>query len=147
MTSFKRGYNVILRSCFRPKSQHLKWALTTFVNAQVEKRCVSVLISLNVRLIETLGQNADPKRTIHGSNVECFASRRRRCLGPKKPCVGIARNVEFRLLFATPVHRTGVYMTSFRTWIIIPDFAFMLPPDWQHIFSNFVRNGTFQRAL
>ena len=40
MTSFKRGYNVILRSCFH---QNQRFALTTFVNAHVWAFWIGVL--------------------------------------------------------------------------------------------------------
>ena len=55
MTSFKRGYNVILRSCFH---QNQRFALTTVVNAHPWATFMLILR----RRIETLIQNADPKR-------------------------------------------------------------------------------------
>ena len=55
MTSFKRGYNVILRSCFH---QNQRFALTTIVNAHFWAAFMLILR----RRFETLIQNADPKR-------------------------------------------------------------------------------------
>ena len=55
MTSFKRGYNVILRSCFH---QNQRFALTTIVNAHF---WAAFMLILRKRF-ETLIQNADPKR-------------------------------------------------------------------------------------
>ena len=55
MTSFKRGYNVILRSCFH---QNQRFALTTIVNAHFWAAFMLIL----QRRFETLIQNADPKR-------------------------------------------------------------------------------------
>ena len=53
MTSFKRGYNVILRSCFH---QNQRFALTTIVNAHFWAAFMLILR----RRFETLIQNADP---------------------------------------------------------------------------------------
>ena len=58
MTSFKRGYYVILRSCFH---QNQRFALTTIVNAHFWAAFMLILRRQNQRF-ETLIQNADPKR-------------------------------------------------------------------------------------
>ena len=68
MTSFKRGYNVILRSCFH---QNQRFALTTIVNAHFWAAFMLILR----RRFETLIQNADPKRR---SRKYCSCFRRRR---------------------------------------------------------------------
>ena len=67
MTSFKRGYNVILRSCFH---QNQRFALTTIVNAHFWAAFMLILRRQNQRfetLIQTPIQNA-----LHGSTVHCF---------------------------------------------------------------------------
>ena len=81
MTSFKRGYNVILRSCFH---QNQRFALTTIVNAHFWAAFMLILR----RRFETLIQNADPKRR---SRKYCsVASLEKKTIRlPKKACLGI----------------------------------------------------------
>ena len=80
MTSFKRGYNVILRSCF---CQNQRFALTTIVNAHFWAAFMLILR----RRFETLIQNADPKRR---SRKAVHASLEKKTIRlPKKACLGI----------------------------------------------------------
>ena len=80
MTSFKRGYNVILRSCFH---QNQRFALTTIVNAHFWAAFMLILR----RRFETLIQNADPKRR---SRKSVHASLEKKTIRlPKKACLGI----------------------------------------------------------
>ena len=53
MTSFKRGYNVILRSCFH---QNQRFALTTFVNAHFWAFWISVLKRVYSKI--SMGRNS-----------------------------------------------------------------------------------------
>ena len=76
MTSFKRGYNVILRSCFH---QNQRFALTTIVNAHFWAAFMLILR----RRFETLIQNA-----VHGSTVHASLEKKTMRL-PKKACLGI----------------------------------------------------------
>ena len=80
MTSFKRGYNVILRSCFH---QNQRFALTTIVNAHFWAAFMLILR----RRFETLIQNADPN-AVHGSTVHASLEKKTIRL-PKKACLGI----------------------------------------------------------
>ena len=80
MTSFKRGYNVILRSCFH---QNQRFALTTIVNAHFWAAFMLILR----RRFETLIQNADPKRRSR-KYCSCFLEKKTIRL-PNKACLGI----------------------------------------------------------
>ena len=80
MTSFKRGYNVILRSCFH---QNQRFALTTIVNAHFWAAFMLILR----RRFETLIQNTDPKRRSR-KYCSCFP-REEDIRLPKKACLGI----------------------------------------------------------
>ena len=105
MTSFKRGYNVILRSCFH---QNQRFALTTIVNAHFWAAFMLILR----RRFETLIQNADPKRRSR-KYCSCFPQYE------DDPFTEVNHVSEFSecLIQATvraQVNRTGVYMTSFK---------------------------------
>ena len=90
MTSFKRGYNVILRSCFH---QNQRFALTTIVNAHFWAAFMLILR----RRFETLIQNADPKRRSR-KYCSCFP-REEDDTFTEEGMSRNSRNVYFRLLF------------------------------------------------
>ena len=100
MTSFKRGYNVILRSCFH---QNQRFALTTIVNAHFWAAFMLILR----RRFETLIQNA-----VHGSTVHASLEKKTIRL-PKKACLGILGmfNSGYCSSSSEPERR---YMTSFK---------------------------------
>ena len=81
MTSFKRGYNVILRSCFH---QNQRFALTTIVNCTF-LGCVHAYFAKAF-------WNADVKtpiqNAVHGSTVHASLEKKTIRL-PKKACLGI----------------------------------------------------------
>ena len=105
MTSFKRGYNVILRSCFH---QNQRFALTTIVNAHFWAAFMLILR----RRFETLIQNADPKRRSR-KYCSCFPREeddtfyRRRHVSEFSECL-------IQAIVRAQVNRKGVYMTSFK---------------------------------
>ena len=103
MTSFKRGYNVILRSCFH---QNQRFALTTIVNAHFWAAFMLILR----RRFETLIQNADPN-AVHGSTVHASLEKktvyRRRHVSEFSECL-------IQAIVRAQVNRKGVYMTSFK---------------------------------
>ena len=81
MTSFKRGYNVILRSCFH---QNQRFALTTIVNAHLlGMRSCLFCEGVLKRWFKTPIQNA-----VHGSTVHASLEKKTIRL-PKKACLGI----------------------------------------------------------
>ena len=103
MTSFKRGYNVILRSCFH---QNQRFALTTIVNAHFWAAFMLILR----RRFETLIQNADPKRR---SRKYCS------CFPREEDDTFTEEFSEFsecliQAIVRAQVNRKGVYMTSFK---------------------------------
>ena len=104
MTSFKRGYNVILRSCFH---QNQRFALTTIVNAHFWAAFMLILR----RRFETLIQNADPKRR---SRKYCHASSRRRRYVYRRRHVSEFSECLIQAIVRAQVNRKGVYMTSFK---------------------------------
>ena len=99
MTSFKRGYNVILRSCFH---QNQRFALTTIVNAHFWAAFMLILRRQNQRF-ETLIQNADPKRPSR-EYCSCF---------PREEDDFVSMHCAlFEAIVRAQVNRKGVYMTS-----------------------------------
>ena len=80
MTSFKRRYNVILRSCFH---QNQRFALTTIVNAHFGLRSCLFCEGVLKRWFKTPIQNA-----VHGSTVHASLEKKTIRL-PKKACLGI----------------------------------------------------------
>ena len=104
MTSFKRGYNVILRSCFH---QNQRFALTTIVNAHFWAAFMLILR----RRFETLIQNADPN-AVHGSTVHASLEKKTIRL-PKKACLGILGMFNSGYCSSSSEPK-GVYMTSFK---------------------------------
>ena len=80
MTSFKRGYNVILRSCFH---QNQRFALTTIVNAHFWAAFMLICEGVLKRWFKTPIQNA-----VHGSTVHASHEKKTIRL-PKKACLGI----------------------------------------------------------
>ena len=101
MTSFKRGYNVILRSCFH---QNQRFALTTIVNAHFRAAFMLILRRQNQRF-ETLIQNADPKRPSR-EYCSCF---------PREEDDFVSMHCAlFEAIVRAQVNRKGVYMTSFK---------------------------------
>ena len=105
MTSFKRGYNVILRSCFH---QNQRFALTTFVNAHFWAAFMLILR----RRFETLIQNADPKRRSR-KYCSCFKSTRRRYVYRRRHVSEFSECL-IQAIVRAQVNRKGVYMTSFK---------------------------------
>ena len=101
MTSFKRGYNVILRSCFH---QNQRFALTTIVNAHFWTAFMLILRRQNQRF-ETLIQNADSKRPSR-EYCSCF---------PREEDDFVSMHCAlFEAIVRAQVNRKGVYMTSFK---------------------------------
>ena len=101
MTSFKRGYYVILRSCFH---QNQRFALTTFVNAHFWAAFMLILRRQNQRF-ETLIQNADSKRPSR-EYCSCF---------PREEDDFVSMHCAlFEAIVRAQVNRKGVYMTSFK---------------------------------
>ena len=101
MTSFKRGYNVILRSCFH---QNQRFALTTIVKAHFWAAFMLILRRQNQRF-ETLIQNADPKRPSR-EYCSCF---------PREEDDFVSMHCAlFEAIVRAQVNRKGVYMTSFK---------------------------------
>ena len=104
MTSFKRGYNVILRSCFH---QNQRFALTTIVNAHFWAAFMLILR----RRFETLIQNADPKR--RSRKLFMLPSRRRRYVYRRRHVSEFSECL-IQAIVRAQVNRKGVYMTSFK---------------------------------
>ena len=104
MTSFKRGYNVILRSCFH---QNQRFALTTIVNAHFWAAFMLILR----RRFETLIQNADPKR--RSPEVLFMLPSRRRYVYRRRHVSEFSECL-IQAIVRAQVNRKGVYMTSFK---------------------------------
>ena len=105
MTSFKRGYNVILRSCFH---HYQRFALTTIVNAHFWAAFMLILR----RRFETLIQNADPK-TPFTEVLFMLPSRRRRYVYRRRHVSEFSECL-IQAIVRAQVNRKGVYMTSFK---------------------------------
>ena len=106
MTSFKRGYNVILRSCFH---QNQRFALTTIVNAHFWAAFMLILR----RRFETVIQNADPKRRSKTPFTEVLfmlPSRRRRYVYRRRHVSEFSECL-IQAIVRAQVNRKGVYMT------------------------------------
>ena len=105
MTSFKRGYNVILRSCFH---QNQRFALTTIVNAHF-LGCVHAYFAKAF-------WNADSKRRSKTPFTEVLfmlPSRRRRYVYRRRHVSEFSECL-IQAIVRAQVNRKGVYMTSFK---------------------------------
>ena len=131
MTSFKRGYNVILRSCFH---QNQRFALTTIVNAHFRAAFMLILRRQNQRF-ETLIQNADPKRPSR-EYCSCFPREE----DDSWACTAHCSRLLFELKW------TGKAFIWRHLNVVICDFAFMLPPE-SAFCSNHDRKRTFLGVL
>ena len=105
MTSFKRGYNVILRSCFH---QNQRFALITIVNAHF---WAAFMLILRRRF-----WNADSKRRSKTPFTEVLfmlPSRRRRYVYRRRHVSEFSECL-IQAIVRAQVNRKGVYMTSFK---------------------------------
>ena len=136
MTSFKRGYNVILRSCFH---QNQRFALTTIVNA--------LFWAAFMLILREAFWNADSKRRSKTPFTEVLfmlPSRRRRYVYRRRHVSEFSECL-IQAIVRAQVNRKGVYMTSFkRGYNVI--LRSMLPPE-SAFCSNHVRKRTFLGVL
>ena len=131
MTSFKRGYNVILRSCFH---QNQRFALTTIVNAHFWAAFMLILRRRFERWFKT------PIQTPFTEVLFMLPSRRRRYVYRRRHVSEFSECL-IQAIVRAQVNRKGVYMTSFkRGYNVILRSCF-------HQNQRFARKRTFLGVL